>query len=203
MRTSHFLGVFVNGDVAFDPDPSTVSSGFGGQYWASSSNTSDKWHNINNVGVPFKSDYFYFGRNSGGVYHNAAVAFKTGSFTGKGKHFTLRLRSTSNWAWAAAGSFLWQLSKHTWSTQAAWTAGSKSYYSKTIGNSFPADPNAVAHGSFTVNNTSSLYFTISGDAEFLPNTEYVFYLWISGTTKGHLVELQKVSSTSPTLTITG
>lgn len=192
MRMSRRMGMF-NSDAMY-PDSVTVNSGSAKNYWASSSGTSDKWHKT----LPFSNEYAYFGRNPNQVYHNAALCFKTGSFTGKGKRISIKFYGQYTYNTDGC-AFACQLSKHNWSTTAAWSAGSKSKYSSSM-TSLPSDPNAIGKksGTFPYGNSTSVTVTI--DAEILPNTEYVLYIIGTSGTSGHIVTM---TNTQPVITITG
>ena len=192
--------------TGMNPDSVTVTGGKM-QYWASSSQTEDKWHNTVDTSdgvtryIPYDNYETYAGRNSSKIYHNAALAFKTGSFTGKGKHIDITF-SVQPYNYAVGFAYAAQLSKHNWSTEAAWMAGSKSYYSASI-TALPEDPNAIASKTGTFpQNTSRHNVTISLDAEILPNTEYVLYLIGTSGTSGHLLTMDKTASYPMTITVT-
>ena len=194
MRMSRRMGLFGNRDK-MHPDSVTVNSGSAKNYWASSSGTSDKWHKT----LPFSNEYAYFGRNPSGIYHNAALCFKTGSFSGKGKKIAIKFYCQQN-AWSNGVAFASQLSKHDWSTTAKWAAGSKSKYSKSM-TKLPSDPNAVGKKSGTIPYSSSTQsVTVTIDAGILPNTEYVLYIIGTSGTSGQLVTM---TNTQPVITITG
>ena len=204
---SRHMGIYAR--LGMNPDSVTVTGGKM-QYWTSASTTDDGWHNTddntydqdNSVRhMPYDNWETYAGRNTSKVYHNAALAFKTGVFTGKGKHISITF-SVQSYGYAAGFAYAAQLSKHGWSTESAWMAGSKSYYSSSI-TALPSDPNAVAskNGTFA-QNTSRHTETISFDAEILPNTEYVLYLIGTSGTSGHLLTLDKTADFPMTITVT-
>lgn len=207
MRMSRRMGLVAS--LGMNPDSVTVTGGKM-QYWTSASTTDDGWHNTddntydqdNSVRhMPYDNWETYAGRNDGKVYHNAALAFKTGSFTGKGKHITITF-SVQAYPWDAGFAYAAQLSKHGWSTESAWLAGSKSYYSSSM-TALPSDPNAIASKTGTFpKNTSRHSVTISLDAEILPNTEYVLYLIGTSGTTGHLLTMDKTASYPMTITVT-
>lgn len=190
--------------TGMNPDSVTVTGG-AAQYWTSASTTSDGWHNTTSGGVtryiPFDDDTTYAGRNSNKVYHNAALAFRTGSFTGKGKHIDITF-SVQPYSYTAGFAYAAQLSKHGWSTESEWMAGSKSHYSSSM-TALPSDPNAIASKTGTFpQNTSRHTETISLDAEILPDTEYVLYLIGTSGTSGHLLTLDKTADYPMTITVT-
>lgn len=207
MRMSRRMGLVAR--VGMNPDSVTVTGGKM-QYWTSASTTDDGWHNTDDNTydqdyskrrIPYDNWETYAGRNSKSVYHNAALAFKTGSFTGKGKHIDISF-SVQAYGYAVGFAYAAQLSKHEWSTEEAWLAGSKTYYSESI-TALPSDPNAIASttGTFAQNNSRHTV-TISLDAEILPNTEYVLYLIGTSGTSGHLLTLDKTASYPMTITVT-
>ena len=200
MRMSRLMGLVAS--TGMTPDSVTVTGG-ATQYWASASETSDKWHNIND-GIPYDNEQSYAGRNSNKVYHNAALAFKTGSFTGKGKHISVEFSIqayTPNLS-DATFNYACQLSKHNWSTAAEWMAGSKTYYSTSL-TFLPSDPNAVARATGTISkNTSRQTVTVSFDAEILPDTEYVVYLIETSGTAGKVLTIDRTADYPMTITVT-
>lgn len=191
--------------LGMHPESVTVKGGKM-QYWASASAQPDKWHNTDDDGdgvfryIPYDNWETYAGRNGSKVYHNAALAFKTGTFTGKGKRIDITF-SVQAYGYAVGFAYAAQLSKHNWSTEAAWLAGSKTYYSQSI-TALPSDPNAVASttGTFAQNNSRHTE-TISLAAEILPNTEYVLYLIGTSGVTGHLLTLDKTASYPMTITV--
>lgn len=201
--------------TGMNPDSVTVTGGKM-QYWTNVSTTDDGWHNVDENQydqdysvrhMPYDNWETYAGRNAyqsggrGGVYHNAALAFKTGSFTGKGKHISI---SFSVWAYNNEGGFAYaaQLSKHNWSSEEAWLAGNKTYYSGIM-TSLPNDPDAVGSKTGTIaQNSSRQTATISLDAEILPDTEYVLYLIGTSGEYGHILTLDKTASYPMTITVT-
>ena len=201
MRMSRRIGIVAS--LGMHPDSVTVTGGKM-QYWASASTTTDGWHNSTSGGVtryiPYDNYVTYVGRNDNKVYHNAALAFKTGSFTGKGKHISVTF-SVQSYAYIAGFAYAAQLSKHGWSTESEWMAGSKSYYSSRM-TTLPSDPNAIASKTGTfAQNISKHTETISFDAEILPNTEYVLYLIGTSGVTGHLLALDKTASYPMTITV--
>lgn len=193
----------VHARLGMNPDSVTVTGGCL-QYWTSASTTTDGWHNTNTnpSGEPFTNYEAYFGRNASKIYHNAAVCFKTGKFTGKGKRVSVSV-TVQQTAWGNGVAYEAQLSRHDWSTAAKWSAGSKEHYSSSM-TALPSDPNAVASktGSVPLNNGNQT-LTLSFDAEILPETEYVIYIIGTSGTSGQLVMLVKTADYAPTITVTG
>lgn len=201
MRISRHMAVYGQ-DALMTPESVTINSGSRTQYWSGSSND---WHNTstNPGGVPFTNYPAYWGRNSNGVYHQLALCFKTSNFRGKSKNFTCQIRSTSKWGWTSGLDSMWQLSKHDWDTAEAWQGGSKSYYSQQLSTTAPNDPNAVANGTFLVDNTDGYWIEFNGAAVMQPNTQYVFYIWAAGAaTVGKLIEVAATGSAQPVITLT-
>lgn len=201
MRMSRRMGLVAS--LGMHPESVTTSGG-NLQYWTSASTTSDGWHNTNTnpSGEPFTNYEAYFGRNGSKVYHNAAVCFKTGKFTGKGKRVSVSV-TVQQTAWADGIAYAAQLSRHDWSTAAEWAAGSKERYSNSM-TTLPSDPKAIASKTGTVPKASgNQTLVLSFDAEILPETEYVIYIIGTSGTSGHLVTLLKTASYAPTITVTG
>lgn len=206
MRMSRRMGLVAS--LGMHPDSVTTTGG-AMQYWASVSTTEDKWHDTygdNGDGayrrIPYDCHPTYVGRDDTGVYYNAALAFKTGSFFGKGKHIAITF-SVRKYEWEAGFAFAAQLSKHDWSYDEAWMSGSKSYYSSSM-TSLPNDPNAIASKTGTIGQilTARSNYTVSIDAEILPDTEYVLYLIATSGTKRQLLTLDETASYPMTITVT-
>ena len=187
-------------------DPATVTTTGGRlQYWTSVTTDNDGWHDVTSGSVtnfiPFDNYEVYAGRNGNGVYHNAALAFKTGSFTGKGKHIKIEI-SVRSFMYEDGFAYVANLSKHNWSNEAEWLAGSKNYYSEIL-TELPSDPNAIASTSGTFAKNGSRHTeTITFDAEILPNPEYVIYMIGTKGTKGYLLTIDKTASYPMTITVT-
>lgn len=177
-------------------NPEIINTGFSLNYWSSSATTTDKWMHT----VPVDNDNAYFGRNSSKVFLNAALCFKTPAFNGVAKRFRAKIKATGSWGFTSGMESMWQLSRHDWSTEEAWAAGSKGYYSKQLTNIAPDDPRAVANGMWVVN---SQYTEFGFDAEMEPETEYVLYLWAAGTYSGKFFSIVKPSSEQPLVTLYG
>lgn len=186
-----------------NPDSVTVTGG-ALQYWTNASTTDDGWHNTeltNWDGLPFTVYDAFFGRNGNGVYHNAALCFKTGSFTGKGKHIYITFTGTQSNFTNGVG-YAAQLSKHDWSTATKWRAGSKGYYSAVM-TYLPNDPAAIASKQGTVPySKNEQAVTISLDADISPNTEYVLYIIGTGTQKSMNVMVKQTGNSPLTITVT-
>ena len=205
MRMSRRMGLIAS--LGMNPDSVTVNGGKL-QYWASASETEDKWHNVTSTYtgetnyVPYSNDVAYAGRNdSSKSYHNAALAFKTGSFTGRGNHIAISF-NIQPYGYGAGFAYAAQLSRHDWSTEEAWFDGSKTYYSKSM-TALPDDPNAIASKTGTIPyKTNSQTVKISLDAKILPDTEYVLYLIGTSGVAGHLITINKTSSNPMTITVT-
>lgn len=205
MRMSRRMGIVAT--LGMHPDSVTTTGGKM-QYWTSASTTIDGWHNTTIGGVtryiPYDDYVTYAGRNSNKVYQNAALAFKTGSFTGKGKHVSVKFSIQAYTPNLSDSTFNYacQLSKHNWSTEAEWMAGSKTYYSTSL-TSLPSDPNAVARSTGTISkNTSRQTVTVSFDAEILPDTEYVVYLIETSGTAGKVLTIDRTEDYPMTITVT-
>lgn len=204
MRMSRRIGLVAR--AGMNPDSVTVTGGKM-QYWASGSTAEpDGWHNTDDNGdgvyryIPYSNYVTYVGRDTGKWYYNAALAFKTGSFTGRGKHIDISF-SVQAYGYAVGFAYAAQLSKHGWSTEAAWNAGSKSYYSNSM-TSLPNDPNAITSKTGTIAQGGRQTVTISLDAEIMPNTEYVLYLIGTSGTSGHLLTLDRTDQYPMTITVT-
>ena len=182
------------------PDSVTTSGG-ALQFWSSAANTTDKW-SAENSGRPYSNAVAYFGRNSSRPYYNAAICFKTGDFRGRGRRVTVNV-SVQQTAWQSGVAYAAQLSRHDWSTAAAWSAGSKSAYSASM-TALPYDASAVAKTAGSVpygsgNQTVAIAF----DATILPNTEYVVYIIGTSDNPGELVTLNATSTHPLSVTVTG
>lgn len=205
MRISRRMGIHTR--LGMNPDSVTTTGGKM-QYWSNYGTDTDKWHNTideKTGGVrrhkPYDNYPTYIGINGNRAYHNAAIAFKTGSFTGKGKRVSLTISSQ---AYNITGGFSYaaQLSKHNWDTEKEWLAGSKVYYSEIL-TSLPNDPNAIASTTGTFPQSSKRYnVTLSIDADILPNTEYVIYIIGTSAVVGHLFTMDKTEDYPMTITVT-
>lgn len=194
--------------LGMHPDSVTITGG-AAQYWASGSKSPiDGWHNTNEDGsgyryTPYTEFETYMGRGYNGWYYNAALAFKTGSFAGKGSHIDITFTAkqhdqnvSSDFAYAA------QLSAHDWSTYDAWMSGSKTYYSE-IRTTLPNDPNAIGSKTGVIEQTSvRRTITVSLDAEIRPNTEYVLYLIGTTGVQGQLLDIERTDQYPMTITVT-
>ena len=198
MRMSRRMGLL--GNMKMNPSEVVVSEGSRLNYWASTSQTDDKWHRTS----PYTGETAYFGRNSNGVDHIAAVCFTTGDFSGKSKQVKIEIHATSKWGFENALVCGWAISKHNWSPAAEWAAGSKEHYSEILYQTIPDDPNAVASGIFDLANRSSEWFSISADVALHGNTQYVLYIWRYGkASDGMLVGISQPRNFEPVITITG
>lgn len=206
MRMSRRMGIVAS--LGMHPDSVTTTGGKM-QYWASNGTDTDQWHNtIDNTAtgirryIPYDNWPTYAGRDDAGAYYNAALAFKTGDFTGKGSHIDITF-SVQKYEWKAGFAYAAQLSKHGWSSEAEWLAGSKSYYSAKM-TALPSDPNAIASTTGTIPQIlgGREQITVSLDAKVLPNTEYVLYLIGTSGTKDYLLTLDKTADYPMTITVT-
>lgn len=206
MRMSRRMGLHAS--LGMNPDSVTVTGG-AAQYWASGSvSPIDGWHNTNMDGTgyrytPYTEFETYMGRGYNGWYYNAALAFKTSAFTGKGSRvditFTAKQHEQNV---ASAFAFAAQLSKHDWSTYDAWMSGSKTYYSERL-TSLPNDPNAIGRTTGVIEQTSvHRTITVTLDAEILPNTEYVLYLISTTGVQGQLLDIERTDQYPMTITVT-
>ena len=137
----------------------------------------------------------YFGFNANSVPHVLMVYFTTGSWTGQSK--ALRLMLNANYPFNNSTTGCYQIA----------TADTNYLNYKGIhGGTFPTDALAVAHGTFTMAQSSSSGYTksyINATVTLEPNTQYVMYVWLNQSNPGALAFVPNATSTYISHTVSG
>lgn len=137
----------------------------------------------------------YFGFNGNSVPHVLMVYFTTGSWTGRAK--TLRLMLNAHYTFNDSTTGCFQIA----------TADTNYLNYKGIhGGTFPTDALAIAHGTFTMaQSTESGYAKsyINATVELEPNTQYIMYVWLNQSNRGALAYVPNATSTYISHTVSG
>lgn len=137
----------------------------------------------------------YFGLNGSSAVHVLLVYFTTGSWTGQSKR--LRLMLNAHYTFNDVTTGCWQL---------ATSDANAPVYSELHGSTFPTDALAIAHGTFTVAQSSASGFAksyIDATVTLEPNTQYVMYIWLNQSNAGALAYVPNATSTYISHTVSG
>lgn len=137
----------------------------------------------------------YFGFNVNSVPHVLMVYFTTGSWTGQAKTLRLMLNAYYTFNDSTTGCF-----------QIATADTNYLNYKGIHGGTFPTDALAIAHGTFTMAQSSSSGYAksyINATVTLEPSTQYVMYVWLNQSNAGALGYVPNATSTYISHSVSG